>query len=94
MRLRDLDTFLAPFEARNRAARRLEQLRELQQATDLEIKLIAIVRDETGTTARAAEMSFTPEEARDVLEAATGSVRQSLENANKNLEDLGVEMKE
>ena len=94
MNLQDLDKLLTPFEARHGATRRLEQLNELIDAGRLEIKLVGIGRDATGTAGNTIEVWLPDDEARIVVKSAMTAVQRTFENANRSLEELGVEIEE
>ena len=94
MKLQDLDELLTPFEARHGAIRRLEKLNELIDAGRLEMKLVGIGRDETGTAGSIIEVWLQDHEARIVVKSAMTAVQRTFENANRSLEKLGVEIEE
>jgi hypothetical protein len=94
MDLHDLDTLLTPYEARNQSLRRLETLRDLGDVSRLEIKLVGIGRDETGTAGRVVEVWLKEDEARRVIETAKAAVQQTLDGADSFLRDLGGEATE
>ena len=91
MKLNDLDKMLKPFEARTEATRRLEVLDSLSKVSRLEIRLIGLGHDVTGTAGRTDEIRLTDDEARIVIKAASEAIHQTLQNATQDLEALGVE---
>ncbi len=73
------------------APARFEALNDLAALDRLEIKLIGTDHDESGTTGRTAEIWLKDDEARAVIEVASTALQRSLQNAIRDLEDLGVE---
>ena len=94
MKLRDLDELLTPFEARQKAIRRLETMNELENVARLEIKLVGIGRDETGTSGSTNEVWLQGDEARAVIETAMSAIQLTIEIANRSLVELGVEIED